>query len=76
MTKTNKSSSASIEQETKLAFETWVNNNKISISSIKFDKDAIEFEKSHYISGTYATLHAFKNAEEGMKCYNKFLKLL
>lgn len=76
MTNQKISSSTSIEQKTVVAFETWMVNNELQMSSIKFHENAQDFEVSHYESGTFATLHTFTNIEDGKNEYAKFKKLL
>lgn len=76
MTNQKISSSTSIEQKTVVAFQTWICNNELQMSSIKFYENAQDFEISHYESGTFATLHTFTNIEDGKNEYAKFKKLL
>jgi hypothetical protein len=56
---------------TKAAFESW-NNGGTQISGFHTAENAVEFEISHFKSGTFATIHTFNSIEEGEKAFAIF----
>ena len=61
-------------QTTKAAFQTWPNGGGLQMSGFYTGKAAVEFEKSHFQSGTFATLYAFDSVEEGELEFERICK--
>ena len=52
----------------KAAFQSWQNGG-LQTSALYLNENAVEFEKRHFESGTFATLHTFERVEEGIAAY-------
>jgi hypothetical protein len=53
------------------AFETW-SNGGIQTSAFYEGDEAMNFIARHEQSGTFATLHVFKNEKEALQAYEDF----